>query len=105
MEPNVLIRREQPGQLGTDDLEDIPEHGEEDKTAIEREDKPSSAGRPHGELETVQSRKLLVGELGIPSIAEEEQVEAVEDNVEGKFASCEELSFEPIFAHGERRLL
>ena len=49
-------------------------------------------GRRHGgKVET---------DLGVPTIGEEEEVEAIEDDVEGETARLEELALEPVFTHG-----
>lgn len=63
MEPDVLVRGEQPSELGTDDADDVAEHGEEDKATIVSENETSAARSPDGKLETVQGSQLLVSEL------------------------------------------
>lgn len=60
MEPDVFIRREQPCQLGTNDADDIAEHGEEEKAAIEGEDQACTTGTPDGPGKTIQSFQFLV---------------------------------------------
>lgn len=64
VEPDVLIGREKPGHLGADDLDNIAQHRDEDKTAVECEDQTGTPGRPYGELEPVEGSKLRVGLLG-----------------------------------------
>jgi hypothetical protein len=63
MEPDVLVCRERPGELGADDTDDVPEHGHQDQATIEGEDKTSATGGPDGPLETVKDGELLVRSL------------------------------------------
>jgi hypothetical protein len=63
VEPDVLVRREQPGELGPDHADDVTEHGHEDHAAIESEHKTRSTGGPHGPGEAVQTSKFVVGGL------------------------------------------
>jgi len=100
MEPDVLIGGEQPSQLGSYDLDDITQHGYEDHKPIECEDKSSTTGRPHRPFETVECGEFEIGGLTVPSICEEEEVQAVPDNVEGKPSWCEELPLKPALTHG-----
>jgi hypothetical protein len=47
MEPDVFIGREQPGELGTNDTDDIAEHWEEDETSVVGENETGSTGCPN----------------------------------------------------------
>jgi hypothetical protein len=61
MEPDVLVRRERPGQLGADEADDVAEHRDEDHAAVQGEDETGTTGRPHGPLEGVQTSEFGVG--------------------------------------------
>ena len=45
-------------------------------------------------------KEMERADLGVPTIAEEEEVEAIEDDVEGEASGDEEFTVEPAFAHG-----
>jgi hypothetical protein len=60
MEPDVFIGREQPGELGTNDTDDIAEHWEEDETSVVGENKTGTTGCPNRVLEAIQSDEFLV---------------------------------------------
>lgn len=60
MEPDVLVGREKPSELGPDETNDVTEHGNEDETAIIGKDEAGTARYPDRELEAVQSSELLV---------------------------------------------
>lgn len=60
VEPNVLVCGEEPCQARADDTDNIPEHGHEDESAIERKDKTCTTRRPHGPLQAVQRTELRV---------------------------------------------
>jgi hypothetical protein len=47
MEPDVFIGREQPGELGTNDTDDVAKHWEEDETSVVGENKTSPTGCPN----------------------------------------------------------
>lgn len=99
VEPDVLVCREEPCELGSDDTDDVAEHGDEDEETIKGEDKTSAARSPHGELEPVQRGELCVRclqsdcehgckderkvtHLAVPSIGEQEEVGAIEQEIE-----------------------
>lgn len=63
MEPDVLVGREKPGELGPNEANDVTEHGNENETAIIGEDEACTARYPDREFESVQSTELLVGFL------------------------------------------
>lgn len=55
VEPNIFIGREQPGELGADDTNDVSQHWDEDKTAIECKDKTSTTRKPDGVFEGIKT--------------------------------------------------
>src|SRR5262245_39343793 len=65
VKPDVLVGREKPGQLRTNDLDDVAQHGDKDKAAVESEDESGTAGSPYREFETVESDEFLVGVLAV----------------------------------------
>jgi hypothetical protein len=117
MEPDVLISWEEPSKLGANEANDVAEHGDEDETAIECQYETGTTGRPHGPGQGVQARKLFIGGLlkeksitsswsidhelylRVPTVSEEEQMEAIEDDVKGKTPWSEKLPVEPRLAH------
>ena len=115
MEPNVLVGGEEPGNLGTDDADDVAQHGEEDKATIEGKNETSAARRPDRKTESVEASKLRVGclqtkiraeleekehtDLTVPAIGKQTKVCAVEKNIESEPTGNEELAVEPAFAH------
>lgn len=60
MEPNVFIGREQPGELGTDDTDDIAKHRKENETSGIGENEPGPTRRPDREFEAIQNVEFLV---------------------------------------------
>ena len=60
MEPNVFIGREQPGELGANDTDEIAKHWKENKTSGIGENETGATRRPDGELEAIQSDEFLV---------------------------------------------
>lgn len=53
MEPYVFVCREQPRKFGTDDFDDVPEHGDQDHASVESKDKTSTTGSPYRDPESV----------------------------------------------------
>jgi hypothetical protein len=47
MEPDVFIGRKQPGELGTNDTDDVAKHWKEDETTVVGENKASPTGCPN----------------------------------------------------------
>jgi hypothetical protein len=47
MEPDIFIGREQPGELGTNDTDDVAKHRKEDETTVVGENKTSPTGSPN----------------------------------------------------------
>jgi hypothetical protein len=82
MEPDVFVGGEEPSELGTDDTDDISKHWNEDQTAIEGEGKTCTTRDPDGETKGVETCEPDIGELTVPSITKEEEMKAVEDDVE-----------------------
>ena len=76
MEPNVFVGGEQPGQLWTDETDDVPQHGDEDEEAIDGEDETSTTGDPDGEPERVQAL-----EKGVDILAGVGQTHVVERSI------------------------
>jgi hypothetical protein len=118
VEPDVLVGREQPGELRPNDADDVPEHGHEDHAAVERKHETRATGGPHGPLEAVQAgeevvrglqrsclvRNRIVGRskvpyLRVPPVPEDEQMDTVPDNVEGEAPRVEDLALEERLAH------
>lgn len=60
VEPDILVGREKPSELGPDKTNDVTEHGNEDETAIIGKDEAGTARCPDREPEAVQSSELLV---------------------------------------------
>jgi len=83
MEPDIFVGREEPGQLGADDANDVAKHGDEDEAAIKGQYKARSARSPNRKPEGVKAGQSGVGLLAPPSVAEEKEVKAIENNVEG----------------------
>ena len=67
VEPDVLIGREGPGELGTDDTNDVSQHREEDKTTIVCKNQASTSRGPNGEPEGVQASQSQIRSLGVVS--------------------------------------
>ena len=60
MEPNVFIGGEQPGELGTNDADNIAKHWKEDKTPSIGENETGTTRSPDREREAIQSVELLI---------------------------------------------
>jgi hypothetical protein len=60
VEPDILVRREQPSQFGANDTNDVSQHGYEDKGTIEGQDEACSTGNPDGKLEGVERAQARV---------------------------------------------
>jgi len=97
MEPDVLIGREEPTQFRTDEANDVAQHRDEDQAPIEGEGKTGATRSPDRPLKGVEAGKSGIGCLRVPTICEEEEMQAVEDDVEGKSLWGEELSLKPRF--------
>ena len=63
VEPNVLVGGEEPRDAGTDDPDDVPQHGDEDEATVEGENEAGTTRRPDRPCQTVEGRELLVGRL------------------------------------------
>lgn len=66
MEPDVLVGGEEPGKTRTDDTNDVPQHGDEDHSAIERENKTGTSRRPHGPCQSVEGLQAHIRCLRAP---------------------------------------
>lgn len=60
VEPDVLVRGEQPGELGPDDTDDVTQHGEQNTSREEGEGQASTAGHPDGPSQGIERGQLLV---------------------------------------------
>jgi hypothetical protein len=54
VEPNAIIRGEQPCKLGADDSNDVAQHWDEDKAAINGKNETSATRNPDGETQDVE---------------------------------------------------
>ena len=116
MEPDILVCGEEPLKLGSDDADDVAQHGDEDHEAVVGENETCAARRPYGPLERVETGETLVCGLGVPAVAEHEEVGAIPEDlgagsawgrmaewncacVEDEAPRGEELALEPGFAH------
>lgn len=100
MEPNVFIGGEQPGELGTNDTDDIAQHRKENKTSGISENETGTTRRPDREREAIQNVELLVSFLQVPPKNEEEELGAVKEDIECQSPRSEELALKPVFSHG-----
>lgn len=96
MEPDVFVGREEPGQLGTDDLDDIAKHGNEDHATIISQDETSATGTPDGEGKGVETSETSVGCLRIPPITKDTELSAIPKYIERETPGLEELGFKPV---------
>lgn len=99
VEPDILVGGEGPCELGTDNSNDIAQHGNEDKTSIEGKDETSTTGRPDGEFQSVKTSQLDIGRLTVPAVGKQSKVGAVKKNVKGKPPWDKELAMKPGFNH------
>lgn len=60
MEPNIFVRGEQPSKLGTNDANDVSQHGDENKATVKGKNKASTTRSPNRVPESVQSCQPLV---------------------------------------------
>ena len=63
VEPDVLVRGEQPCKLGSNDTDYVSQHGDEDHASIKSKYESCSTRTPYGELETVEGSQFLIGFL------------------------------------------
>jgi len=103
MEPDVFVGRERPLKLGSNNTNDISKHRDEDETSVKGKDETCTTGSPYGPLKSIQSSELGIGSLTVPPITEEEEVETVENYIEGKPSAVEEFSAKPAFISHCRR--
>lgn len=95
MEPNVFVGGEQPGQLGTDEADNVSQHGDEDEEAIDREYETSTTRDPDGEPKRVQALETRVDVLAVPSIGKDSDVTGVPEDIKQETAGGEEFCFDP----------
>jgi hypothetical protein len=61
VEPDVLVGGEGPGQLGTDDTDNVSQHREQDKASIVRKDQTGTSRGPDREPKSVKACQSRVG--------------------------------------------
>src|ERR1700733_10850215 len=61
VEPDVLVGREQPSKLGSNDTDYVSQHGDEDHPSVKSKYETRSTGTPYRELETIEGSQLLIG--------------------------------------------
>lgn len=99
VEPNVLIRGEQPCKLGADDSNNVAQHRYKDKGAIKGENETSPTRNPDGIFQAVESSQARISFLREPSISKEKKMGAIEENVEEEPPGSKEFALEPVFTH------
>lgn len=55
MEPDILVGREKPSQFWTDNPNDIAQHRDKDRAAIEGQNKACAARSPDGETQSIET--------------------------------------------------
>jgi hypothetical protein len=79
MEPDVLVSREQPSHMWSNDTDDVPQHWDQDEPSIHRQDKTSTTRYPYGEVERIEALETSVRNLhnegGIGSVIAEKATE------------------------------
>lgn len=63
MEPDVLVGREEPRELGTNDANDIAQHGDQEQSRVERKSETSTTRRPDRPFQTIESSQFSVSGL------------------------------------------
>ena len=61
VEPDIFIGGKQPSKLGSDNTDNIAQHGDEDQTTIESKYKTSATRCPNGKFQGVETSQLDVG--------------------------------------------
>jgi hypothetical protein len=61
VEPDIFIGGKQPSKFWADNADNIAQHGDEDKTAIEGKHKTSATRCPNGIFQAVETSQLEVG--------------------------------------------
>lgn len=64
MEPDVLVGREQPRQLGTDDTDDVAKHWNKDHGAVESQNQTGTSRYPHRVEQGIEASKPDISCLG-----------------------------------------
>ena len=65
VEPDILIRGEEPGKSGANDTDNIAQHRHENHAAVEGQNQACATGAPYGPFEAVQRRELRVCSLEV----------------------------------------
>lgn len=73
VEPDVLVGGEQKGQFGSNNSDDIAQHGYKNHASVEREDKTSSTRRPYRPGEAIECSQLLIGSLERERLSENKE--------------------------------
>jgi len=63
MEPDVLVSREQPSHMWSNDTDDVSQHWDQDEPSIQRQNKTSTTRHPYGEVERIETLKTSVRNL------------------------------------------
>jgi hypothetical protein len=63
VEPDVFVCGEKPGNLWSNNTDDVSQHRNEDETAVQGQDEAGTTRRPDGPSEGVQTRQPLVRRL------------------------------------------
>jgi hypothetical protein len=63
MEPDVLVSREQPSHMWSNDTDDVPQHGDKDEPSVQRQDKTGTTRRPYGEVERIETLETSIRNL------------------------------------------
>jgi len=82
MEPDIFVSREKPGETGTNNANDVAKHGHENQTSVEGKYETCTSGGPDGPFQAIQRSQFLVCFLAVPSITKQEEMKAVEDDIE-----------------------
>lgn len=55
VEPDILIGGEEPSEFGADETDDVAQHGHQDESSVEGENKTSPSRCPDGPCQSVKS--------------------------------------------------
>jgi hypothetical protein len=61
VEPDIFIGGKQPSKLGSDNTDNIAQHGDEDKTTVEGKHQTSATRCPNRVFQSVETSQLEVG--------------------------------------------
>jgi hypothetical protein len=103
VEPDVLVRWEEPHHPGTNHANDVPQHGDEDHESVVCENQTCTTACPDRELEAVQSSEPLVRLLRVPAVPEHSEVRAIPQEIEEQPPRRHELGSKPCHKSRFRR--